>query len=118
MPLWKPAAANAVPPLLRPPEPSSPRLLPAGWSAQAPHDASHPPCSSQTGKAATKKPPPPITLTDAALAHLCKMRAESGGEELLLRLGVKSGGCSGMSYVMDFESPENIKKDGESRAKG
>lgn len=46
------------------------------------------------------------------------MRAESGGEELLLRLGVKSGGCSGMSYVMDFESPENIKKDGESRAKG
>lgn len=42
----------------------------------------------------------PITLTDAALAHLHKLRAESGGDSLLLRMGVKSGGCSGMSYVV------------------
>lgn len=42
-------------------------------------------------------PPPPITLTDAALAHLTKLRDESGDDRLLLRMGVKSGGCSGMS---------------------
>jgi Fe-S cluster assembly iron-binding protein IscA len=30
-----------------------------------------------------------ITLTDAALAHLKKMRSEVGGDELLLRVGVK-----------------------------
>ncbi|KAI7844311.1 hypothetical protein COHA_002109 [Chlorella ohadii] len=58
-----------------------------------------------------KKPPNPITLTPAALQHLQKLRQESGGEGLLLRMGVKSGGCSGMSYVMDFEKEENVKKD-------
>lgn len=52
---------------------------------------------------------PPISLSDAALSHLKKLRAESGGEHLLLRVGVRAGGCSGMSYVMDFEKPENVK---------
>ncbi|KAL4445881.1 hypothetical protein ABPG77_009080 [Micractinium sp. CCAP 211/92] len=60
---------------------------------------------------AVAAPPPPITLTDAALDHLAKLREESGGEQLLLRMGVKSGGCSGMSYVMDFEKEDNIKPD-------
>lgn len=27
----------------------------------------------------------------------------------VLQVGVKQGGCSGMSYVMDFEQPDNIK---------
>lgn len=27
------------------------------------------------------------------------------------QVGVKQGGCSGMSYVMDFEQPDNIKED-------
>jgi len=41
-----------------------------------------------------------ISLTDKALAHLRKLRAESGGDELLLRIGVKSGGCSGVWQVL------------------
>ena len=45
---------------------------------------------------------PAITLTPAALEQLKKLKAESKGNELCLRIGVKSGGCSGMSYVMDF----------------
>ncbi|PSC67830.1 iron-sulfur cluster assembly [Micractinium conductrix] len=60
---------------------------------------------------AVKPLAPAITLTDRALEHLTKLRSDSGGEKLLLRMGVKSGGCSGMSYVMDFESEENIKPD-------
>jgi iron-sulfur cluster assembly protein len=28
-----------------------------------------------------------------------------------VQVGVKQGGCSGMSYVMDFEQPDNIKDD-------
>lgn len=28
-----------------------------------------------------------------------------------LQVGVKQGGCSGLSYVMDFEQPDNIKAD-------
>ena len=30
---------------------------------------------------------------------------------MLLRVGVKSGGCSGMSYTMDFEDGANVGKD-------
>lgn len=29
----------------------------------------------------------------------------------VVQVGVKQGGCSGLSYVMDFEQPENIKED-------
>ena len=54
---------------------------------------------------------PAINITERALAHLHKLRAESGSDELLLRIGVKSGGCSGMSYHMDFESDANVKGD-------
>jgi len=59
----------------------------------------------------TAPPPPAITLSDAALSHLQKLRSDSGGDKLLLRMGVKSGGCSGMSYFMDFEQEENVKPD-------
>lgn len=30
---------------------------------------------------------------------------------MVFRVGVKQGGCSGMSYVMDFEEPGNLKDD-------
>lgn len=50
-----------------------------------------------------------ISLTDKALAHLQKLQMEAGSDSLLLRVGVKQGGCSGMSYVMDFEKAENVK---------
>jgi hypothetical protein len=42
---------------------------------------------------------PVISLSENALNHLHKLRAESGGDELLLRIGVKSGGCSGTALV-------------------
>ncbi|KAE8700104.1 Iron-sulfur assembly protein IscA [Hibiscus syriacus] len=51
-----------------------------------------------------------ITLTDDALKHLNKMRAERDGD-LCLRIGVKQGGCSGMSYTMDFEKRSNARPD-------
>ncbi|KAK3030467.1 hypothetical protein RJ639_039152 [Escallonia herrerae] len=53
---------------------------------------------------------PAISLTDNALKHLSKMRSERN-EDLCLRLGVKQGGCSGMSYTMEFESRENARPD-------
>lgn len=59
----------------------------------------------------TELPDQAITLSESALNHLKKMRAEVGGRELLLRVGVKQGGCSGMSYLMDFESPEKVGPD-------
>ncbi|GMI94162.1 hypothetical protein HRI_003085500 [Hibiscus trionum] len=53
---------------------------------------------------------PAITLTDNALKHLNKMRAERDAD-LCLRIGVKQGGCSGMSYTMDFEKRANARPD-------
>jgi len=48
-----------------------------------------------------------IQLTQAALNHLLALR-ESQGKDLYLRVGVRQGGCSGMSYMMDFEEPSNV----------
>ena len=40
-----------------------------------------------------KAPPSPITLTEGALSHLQKLKAEKGQDKVTLRVGVKSGGC-------------------------
>ncbi|XP_052189414.1 iron-sulfur assembly protein IscA, chloroplastic [Diospyros lotus] len=53
---------------------------------------------------------PAIALTDSSLKHLNKMRSERN-EDLCLRIGVRQGGCSGMSYTMEFESRENTRPD-------
>ncbi|XP_059641586.1 iron-sulfur assembly protein IscA, chloroplastic [Cornus florida] len=53
---------------------------------------------------------PAISVTDNALKHLNKMRSEKN-EDLCLRIGVKQGGCSGMSYTMEFENRKNARPD-------
>ncbi|TVU03164.1 hypothetical protein EJB05_51309, partial [Eragrostis curvula] len=49
---------------------------------------------------------PAISLTEKALKHLNKLRAERN-EDLCLRIGVRQGRCSGMSYTMEFENRAN-----------
>ena len=61
--------------------------------------------ASSSVEKSTKAPPEPISLTESALGHLCKLGEEKGFKPIVLRVGVKSGGCSGMSYVMDFVPP-------------
>jgi len=56
-------------------------------------------------------PANPITLSDTALEHVKKLRDDCGGENLCLRIGVKQGGCSGLSYHMDFEKEDNVTAD-------
>lgn len=53
-----------------------------------------------------------IQLTPAALKHILMLR-EQQGKDLYLRVGVRQGGCSGMSYMMDFEEPEKTRQDDE-----
>lgn len=53
-----------------------------------------------------------ILMTDTALQHVLALRQQQG-DNLCLRVGVRQGGCSGMSYMMDFESTENISPDDE-----
>lgn len=48
-----------------------------------------------------------ILMSEAALAHVMALR-DKQGSDLCLRVGVRQGGCSGMSYMMDFEDVENV----------
>ena len=48
-----------------------------------------------------------ILLSEAAQKHVLLLR-EKHGEDLCLRVGVRQGGCSGMSYMMDFEDTSKI----------
>ena len=57
-----------------------------------------------TAPAPTAKRPAPVTLTDRAATEVRKIVANKQIPEALgLRVGVKGGGCSGMSYVLGFD---------------
>ena len=48
-----------------------------------------------------------ITITPEAQDHIAKLRAAEG-PGTHLRMGVKAGGCSGMSYAMDLCKEDDI----------
>ena len=50
-----------------------------------------------------------ITITEAANGRIKEMMAEQDGDSLFLRLGVRGGGCSGLSYGMGFD--QEVKED-------
>ena len=43
-----------------------------------------------------------VTITDSAGDQVRKLLSEESRSALGLRLGIKGGGCSGLSYVLDF----------------
>lgn len=50
-----------------------------------------------------------IIITPKAMAHISDLKTKQGLGTL--RMGVRSGGCSGMSYVMDFIVDDLIAED-------
>lgn len=52
---------------------------------------------------------PILVLTENARNHLNKLRKEQ--DTLFIRMGVRSGGCSGMSYVMDLMKEADIEEE-------
>lgn len=49
----------------------------------------------------------PVTLTAGAIAELNKLMNEPAFDKTqYLRVGVKGGGCSGMTYVLGFDKKE------------
>jgi len=52
-----------------------------------------------------------VLITDIAMNQLAQL-CQQQGEEKILRVGVRSGGCSGMSYTMDFVLSSDVQ-DGE-----
>ena len=61
---------------------------------------------------ATKLPQKGIQLSENALKHVLMLKNQQG-QDLCLRVGVRNGGCSGMSYMMDFEDYSKIRDDDE-----
>jgi iron-sulfur cluster assembly protein len=49
--------------------------------------------------------PNPVRLTDRAAAEVRRIAANKQiGAEYALRVGVKGGGCSGMSYILGYDT--------------
>ena len=44
----------------------------------------------------------PITITPKALEHVQHLLEQRGKPSLGLRIGIKSGGCSGLSYIVEY----------------
>ena len=54
----------------------------------------------------------PITLTDAAVARAKLLMEKSGDEKVLgLRVGVKTTGCSGLSYFVEYATEQKKFED-------
>ena len=53
-----------------------------------------------------------IMMSETALRHVMALR-EKQGKDLCLRVGVRQGGCSGMSYTMDFDDIANVRENDE-----
>ncbi|WP_185467051.1 MULTISPECIES: iron-sulfur cluster assembly accessory protein [unclassified Synechococcus] len=53
-----------------------------------------------------------IRITEPAMKQLAALMQQQGNDKLL-RVGVRSGGCSGMSYTMDFIDSSGIRDDDE-----
>ncbi|MGB3300089.1 MAG: iron-sulfur cluster assembly accessory protein [Phormidesmis sp.] len=71
----------------------------ATQSTEAPAKESNPGSATESARG--------ILMSEAALAHVKALR-EKQGSDLCLRVGVRQGGCSGMSYMMDFEELGNV----------
>jgi iron-sulfur cluster assembly protein len=54
----------------------------------------------------------PVTITEGAIKELQKLMAkEDFDQSQVLRVGVKGGGCSGMSYILGFDQKQEADVD-------
>lgn len=54
----------------------------------------------------------PVTFTQSAIAEIRNlMQADGFDQTRFLRVGVKGGGCSGMTYVLGFDKREDNDQD-------
>jgi len=50
----------------------------------------------------------PVTLTESAIQEIKRLMAADGfDQQKFLRIGVKGGGCSGMTYILDFDQKQD-----------
>lgn len=54
---------------------------------------------------------PIVTLTDKAVAHVKKLMERADNNIIGLRVGIKTAGCSGLQYVVEFASEKKPFED-------
>jgi len=52
-----------------------------------------------------------VTITDTAVEYAKKRLAQRGTPDAAIRLGVRGGGCSGFSYVIEFSDEPARERD-------
>lgn len=57
---------------------------------------------------ATKAKKPSIEVTEKAVANIKRLIEKEGKPDSVVRVGVRGGGCSGLSYVLQFEGADRI----------
>lgn len=75
---------------------TAPDLQPAAPAAPAPADLAAPPVLAQ------------VKITQAAVDRLLVVAAEQGVALVGVRVGVSGGGCSGLSYLLDFDTAPRL----------
>jgi iron-sulfur cluster assembly protein len=56
--------------------------------------------------------PPPVTVTPAAIARVRELLEKRGKPSLGVRVGVRSRGCSGLSYTLEYVDTANPGDEG------
>jgi iron-sulfur cluster assembly accessory protein len=52
-----------------------------------------------------------VVIKPNAMKRLRELKIKEKTDTLILRMGVRNGGCSGLSYVMDFSTEDAIEDD-------
>mmetsp|Transcript_2344 Transcript_2344/g.6172 ORF Transcript_2344/g.6172 Transcript_2344/m.6172 type:complete len:186 (-) Transcript_2344:108-665(-) len=52
-----------------------------------------------------------VLIKPTAMQRLRELKVQQKTDKLVLRMGVRNGGCSGLSYVMDFSTEDDIAED-------
>lgn len=62
---------------------------------------------TQTPARPRRERPKPVKLTEAAATRVREIMANADGRYQGVRVGVKNGGCAGMSYTMNYAESTN-----------
>jgi len=66
--------------------------------------------ASEGNSVAAPPKPNAVIISDKAMNHLLDLKNKMG-DDTVLRMGVRQGGCSGMSYDMNFVKAAEIRQD-------
>ena len=70
-----------------------------------------PPIPTEAGPRAGEAAAEVIQISEAAAREIQKQRIKRGTPEAVIRIGVRGGGCTGFSYVFEWDDAEPRKTD-------